>query len=102
MAESRTTDDGSRTTDLDDPQRADAGLVWRALRGGPPGGLEAAALADLCFPVRGDLPDAAVVALRRRSVGRVLEAVVWMRSRGVRVTCVSIDGASSRFVLGEY
>jgi hypothetical protein len=85
--------------DLSDPLRADAGLVWRALRGGGPGGLEAAALAEACFPVRGDLPDAAALALRRRAVGRVLEAVVWMRSRGVAVTCVSIPGGMSRYRL---
>jgi hypothetical protein len=85
--------------DLSDPLRADAEVVWRTLKAGPAGGLEAAALAETCFPVRGGLPDAAALALRRRAVGRVLEAVVWMRSRGVRVTCESIPGGASVFRL---
>lgn len=82
----------------DDPSRADAAVVYRSLR--DVGAGSALEIASRCFPVSSEGPASTLIALRKRSVRRVLESVVWMRGQGVVISCIpSVDSAST-FHLG--
>jgi hypothetical protein len=66
-----------------DPLRADAVPVYRFVRDhGPVTLLE---IADACFPLSFGRDDPLYERLIRRSVGRVLDALTWMRGEGVVV-----------------
>ena len=79
-------------------ERDDAACVYRHLRAHGPDTL--GGLVDACFPVLTAGPASSVAAVQRRSVGRALSAVVWMRAHGVSVTCASIPGFMSEYDLG--
>lgn len=79
-------------------ERDDAACVYRHLRSHGPDTL--AGLVDACFPVLTAGPTSSVLAVRKRSVGRALGAVIWMRAHGVSLTCVSIPGFMSEYALG--
>ena len=63
--------------------RDDAALVYRFLRGAGPEGRSVVEIAAEVFPWTLDAPATTVLAVQKRSVGRVLSAVVWMRAQGV-------------------
>jgi hypothetical protein len=52
------------------------------------GGATVEEVAFQCFPTMHGADDPAYVALRKRGVRRVLDAVVWLRASGVVVRCV--------------
>jgi hypothetical protein len=84
-----------------DPDREDARLVWAALRESGFAGATVAELASSCFPYAVDGPPSSVAMIRKRSVARVLGAVVWLRSRGAAVYARSYEGDLTRFTLLE-
>jgi hypothetical protein len=84
----------------EDPFRADAALVYRALRDAGPGSV--IDLVDRCFPVEMFGPESSYRALLRRALMRVYDSVVWMRHQGVVITAVpgSFDYERTQFHLG--
>lgn len=83
-------------------ERDDAAVVYRWLRATTlEGGTGVDEIAFQCFPlpIEGG-PDSTMSALRKRSVRRVLEALVWMRGSGVLVLALPARGDGlTRFVL---
>jgi hypothetical protein len=79
-----------------DPFRADAALVYRLLEA--ESGLTVAQMADRLFPVASEGPETSIAALRRVSVRRILDSIVWMRHQGVVLTAVpglsGVEGAT--------
>jgi len=74
-----------------DPFRADAALVYRALRDSGPA--SAAVLAERAFPTEFGPDDPVYKSLLKRGVRRVYDSLVWMRHAGVVLTAVpSVDG----------
>lgn len=66
---------------MTDPMRSDAAAVYRVLRDS--GSMTMVDLALASFPGQFGSADPAFRAIRRVAVRRTLEAVVWMRARGV-------------------
>jgi chemotaxis methyl-accepting protein methylase len=83
-----------------DPFRADAAIVWRALRDSGTG-LSAKVLADRCFPLEFGHDDPLYERLVKRSIRRVFDSLVWMRHEGVVLTAVPTPEGETQFVLGH-
>ena len=80
-----------------DPARSDAAIVYRWLKATAAlGGSAVDEIAFQCFPlpITGG-PDTTMKALRRRSVKRVLDSLLWIRAQGVVVAAV--PGAADEF-----
>jgi hypothetical protein len=85
----------------EDPFRADAALVWRVLDALEPG-LSAPHLAWLCFPWPEEGPASSIAAIRKRSIRRVLDSIVWMRHKGVVITAIPTVEGETVFRLGAH
>jgi hypothetical protein len=82
---------------IEDVGRSDAALVYRYLR--DHGAASAVQIAEACFPLSFGRSDPLYGRLIKRSVGRALSSVSWMRDHGVDVRCVmsTVPGDLSLF-----
>lgn len=70
----------------EDPFRADAARVYRAMRDF--GQCDAVELADRCFGAPPEGPASSMKAIQKAFVRRVLNSIVWMRHHGVSIWAV--------------
>jgi hypothetical protein len=84
------------------PYRDDAAVVYRYIRDHP--GATVPEMADQCFPLAFGDADPLYPRLRRKSVTRVLNALVWMRHEKVLITAVpaAVQGFLTTFWLGAH
>lgn len=83
----------------EDPFRADASVVFRAMRDGAVP-VSAVDLAWSCFPWPEEGPPSSLKVIRKRSIRRVLDSLVWMRHEGVVMTAIPQADGTTVFTLG--
>ena len=91
----------SSTTTPQDPYRADAALVYRAMRDSAVP-MSAVDLAWQLFPWPTEGPPSSIKVIRKRSIRRVFDSIVWMRHNGAMTTAIPMIDGTTVFRLGVH